>query len=156
MRPQDDPHKTYAIRSPIRTRPATCEEMDCPAWRDGWTITVPLIDMEFFKAVCAGRVDGIKREPIEVTGLFEMNKDVREFMFNPGNSCFDVRNPLAEKPHVKVLPAPEFYFVGHGSTGNQFRIKNARQHANGEDWQEDMQEHLARVKQDEERGNRNG
>jgi hypothetical protein len=134
-------HLTYAIRSPIRTRRASCEEVNCEAWQNGWQTTIPVEQLETFRAACNGQLDGFKRQPISVdsdTGPM--------FTFLPGNPCFDAVN------HVIQLPAPEFYFVGPGTTRAGFSVKNARQHTKAEDWQEDMQEHLARVKRDEERG----
>ncbi len=141
-------HLTYAIRSP-RTQPrlVTCEEFGCEAWAKGWTTTIPADQLDIFRAACNGQLDGLKRQAISVdsdAGLM--------FTFLPGNPCFDARNPEGRVPHLMYPPAPEFYFVGPGETRRGFSVKGSRQHTRAEDWREDMQEHLARVKRDEERG----
>lgn len=142
-----DPHVTYAIRSPQTERKATCEEINCEAWRNGWQTTIPVDadSLRTFRDACNGRLDGLKRHAISVDS--DSPKDRAVFMFLPGNPCFDAVTHRVRK---------ELYFVGHGAWNNQFRIQSARQHTRPEDWQEDMALHLLRLKEDEERGNRNG
>ena len=141
-----DPHKTYAIRSPLTDRKATCEEINCAAWRDGWHTVVPSDpdSLRTFRDGCNGRLDGLRREAISVDSD---TPNAQVFAFMPGNPCFDAVNHRVRK---------EFYFVGPGAWNNQFRLQTARQHANADDWREDMAIHLDRLREEEKKGNRNG
>lgn len=135
-------HLTYAIRSPLTERTATCEEINCEAWRKGWHTALPndADSLRTFRDACNGRLDGLRREAISVDSE---TPGIVVFAFMPGNPCFDAVTHRVRK---------EFYFVGPGETRRGFSVKASRQHANADDWREDMQEHLARVKRDEERG----
>jgi hypothetical protein len=130
-------YKTYQIIAPVSThfRPATCEEVDCGAWKNGWATTVlPGSDDETV-------VRGAGRRFIE-----ERTPDgfVR-FIFPAGQSCFAVSR------HRVPLERPPIHIVRHGDwRGNPSGQR--RQHTRPEHWVEDFAEHQDQIKTTIERG----
>jgi hypothetical protein len=130
--------QTYKISKPVatHTRPATCEEIDCPDFLNGWVTRLPHGDprITFLRQACAGRVDGHRRQMIEVTRI---DSAEREFLFNPGQPC------LKATTHRKDLERPEIYLVRGGDWRANLGL--IRRHTHPEHWVEDMQENLEAV-----------
>lgn len=134
MRAQD--YKTYSLQTPTatHTRVGTCAEMDCPAWRNGWSLRIEHMDAQMrHVAMHSGRH---YQEVSIVEGETYM-------VFAPGQMCFEVhRVPLQREP---------FYFVGRGDH-RMFDVRRARQHANGDDFVDDFASHQDALATELERG----
>lgn len=130
--------QTYRIARPVatHTRPATCEEVGCPDFLKGWITRLPIGDprIALLKDAAAGRVDGLKREMLDVTGIDSAES---EFLFNPGSPC------LKATTHRIGIDRPEIYLV----RGGDWRANTGliRRHTRPEHWVEDMQENLEAV-----------
>jgi hypothetical protein len=122
--------KTYSLRRPPGRafwRKATCEEFGCSAWRNGWVTRVPAGSPQ--AAYITGRACG--RRYFETTGL---DQTIREFMFEPGQMCFGAAG------HRIAVEREPLYIVRNGDHRQQ--LPGGRQHVRGEDWRDDMAEHL--------------
>jgi hypothetical protein len=132
--------QTYTIKSPrqTHTRPATCEEVNCKQWREGWVTTVPIgsPQHDLIKQILRGYApDGLKRSAKDVTSIGSPNA---EYFFDAGSPCFKASK------HRKSLERPEFYLVRGGDwRGNTGLI---RRHTKPEHWVEDMSETLETVR----------
>lgn len=133
-------YKTYKISSPITThyRAASCEEVDCEAWKRGWTTRVPF-GGDLADYVTSGKHG---RRYREVTGLGEAE---RTFMFYAGQACFQ------SGEHRVSLERPALYVVRDGDwRGNP--TGHSRLHARPEDWVEDFALHQQGIADRVERG----
>lgn len=131
--------QTYRISSPrqTHTRPATCEEVGCKPYLNGWITRVPLGSPQheaLKRAVGKHPVDGIRRDGRDITSIGSPDA---EFLFNPGTPCFKAST------HRKSLERPEFYTV----RGGDWRANTGllRRHHKPEHWVEDMQETFDKV-----------
>jgi len=130
-------YKTYAVQRPKSThqRQATCEEVECPAWRDGWTTHVD-VSTELGKRQAEYIAKKSGRRFHETTGFGDINNGQREFMFPPGQQCF--------REHWVPLEMEPIYVVRDGDwRGNP--TGRRRVHANGKEWVEDFAEHQDHV-----------
>lgn len=77
-------YQTFGARVPRRQ--ATCAEVDCGAYLNGWSTTVMRgsDDEALLRQACAGAVDGQRRHAVE---LPEEGGFVR-FVFEAGQPCF--------------------------------------------------------------------
>lgn len=121
-------YKTYRVSSPLEThtRRATCQEIDCEAYRDGWVMHKDALTPAMIYAVThSGRK------------FTEINIGPGEtyYKFEPGQICFKAPT------HRISLERPEFYMVGRGLTST-FDERRAKQHTRPEFWVEDMQHHF--------------
>jgi hypothetical protein len=129
--------KTYEIIAPLQThfRPATCEEVECEAWRNGWK-TLVAHDSEaalYIRSGASGRrfdEVGFGREPGALV----------QFLFAPGQKCF-----AADRHRVPLEREPLYVARGGDARGNPMRER--RVHTRASDWQEDFAGHLDRVRQ---------
>lgn len=90
--------KTYRILQPVGShfRPATCEEVECPNYANGWITRVPA-GSDLAEFIASG---GTKRHFRETTGLDQAE---REFMFPDGQQCFTQHQvPLEREPFYVV------------------------------------------------------
>ncbi len=80
MHPLAHAFKTYSLSQPIatHTRKATCEEVDCEHWREGWTYDVRQLDERLIRAI---RLSGKRFREQEHLG-------VTYWVFHPGQQCF--------------------------------------------------------------------
>lgn len=133
-------YQTYELRRipGVHTRKATCEEVDCLAYLNGWITKVDLgtdlgrRQLEYIKKQSGRRY----RDVTASAGLVEL-------MFEPGQQCF--------AQHQKPVERDPLYIVRGGDhRGNPTGLH--RQHTRGQDWVEDMTEHLDKVQQDKQRG----
>jgi hypothetical protein len=131
-------YKTFQIRAPRAThfRKATCAEVACPHYVEGWRTRVESLTPDLLHAAKnSGRKYTEQRIAEGETWL----------LFEPGQACF------AASEHRVRLDKPELYVVRDGDwrgnpTGRQ------RQHSRPADWVDDFGEHQLAVKQQHERG----
>jgi hypothetical protein len=130
-------YKTYQVAMPLAThwRAASCAEIDCGYYLNGWQTIVPAGSELEALVRGSGRRFTEERQP---AGLIE-------FRFEPGQSCF------RESTHRLPVGRPERLFVRDGDwRDNPTGWK--REHTSAEFWQEDFAEHQDRLKTAIERG----
>jgi hypothetical protein len=102
-------YDTYAVRMPKTThqRPATCEEVECGAWANGWKTVVPNASpqAQYIRAK-SGRAFTESIEDELVT-----------FFFKPGQRCF------ASDKHTVLLERDPVFLKGHGDWRSTERMK---------------------------------
>jgi hypothetical protein len=128
-------YKTYKVGAPpSHYRPATCAEVDCDDYVNGWTMIVGLDDAKVLHAVRAsGRPFRETVGPVSIT-----------FDFEPGYAC---RTPSAHR----VLERPEIYVVRGGDwRGNPSGFR--RVHTSPDHWVEDFGEHQSKLVEIARRG----
>lgn len=123
--------KTYAIRSPRAThwRAATCAEVACPAYLNGWrTVVDEATELGQRQAhhvrKAAGRSYTEHRDEAGLT----------VFTFEAGQRCF------AADGHQAPTGRPELYVVRGGDWRGNPR-GDVRKHVRAADWVEDFGEH---------------
>lgn len=132
-------YKTFRIMQPLSThfRRATCQEIACPAFMDGWTYKKADLDERLLYLVThAGK--HYKEMTLELGG------DVY-LVFAPGQPCFQASS------HVTSLDRPEFYYVGRGDY-RSFSTRRATQFKLPDDWRDDFAEHLDNIKTEIDKG----
>lgn len=125
--------KTYEIIAPLSThyRKATCAEVKCGAYTNGWKTIVPSDSPQAqYIRTMSGRKFVEKRG--ESAGL-------TEFTFYAGQQCFG-----SDQHRVPLEREPIYVARGGDARGNPLRER--RVHANASDWQEDFAGHLDKVK----------
>lgn len=130
--------KTYGFRSPIAThhRKATCAEIECPAYVNGWTLRIEhLSEHEKHAAKNSGRHWNLVRVAEGETYM----------AFAAGQPCF------AAHTHTLPLDRPAIFIVGRGDW-RTFVPRQAQVHKRAEDWVDDMQTHFDGLRRDIERG----
>jgi len=124
-------YKTYAVRSPLEThyRKATCVEVNCEAYRNGWQFRKEgmTAEMLFYATHCGKRYRELQVAPGETYLVYE-----------PGQRCFEASF------HTVSLERPEWDFVGRGDS-SVFQTDKARRHTKREFWVEDFQHHLEKI-----------
>ncbi len=127
--------KTYEINAPLSThfRPATCEEMDCPAYVHGWSTTVDE-STELGQGQAYYIRNESRRRYSEIRGLSPTDRRTT-FRFEPGQRCFK------SDEHRTRIERPEIYVVRDGDARGNPRRTATRRHASAADWQEDFAEH---------------
>lgn len=128
MGPMD--YKTYTIRP--RFRAATCAEVDCEHFRDGWTFSVALLEADKELNYMA-RHSGKKFQE-------RMHEGQAYLVYAPGQPCF------ASRTHrIRLEEATPLMFVGRGDPRTFDPKRNlppdARQHTRTEDWVDDFATH---------------
>ncbi len=98
-------YKSYQISAPVRThwRDATCEEVGCLPFREGF-----MIDVDITSPLGEFQADFIRHdntrswhtEPADVAGMIR-------FVFPPGNRCFGT-------VHKKRVERPELFIITGG------------------------------------------
>jgi len=131
--------KTYQILQPVEThmRVATCLEVDCDAFRNGWSTAVDV-------ATDLGRQQA---QYIRLHSGRAFTAVVREtlvtFTFPAGQRCFS-------KHHVPI-ERPALYVVRDGDWRGNPRRTEPRQ-VKADDWVDDFAEHQDRLKTAIEQG----
>jgi hypothetical protein len=130
-------YKTYTVARPEAThwRPATCAEVECGAWANGWATTVPSASpqAQYIRAK-SGRAFTERAEGTSVV-----------FLFKPGQRCF------ASDGHRLPVEREPLFIVRDGDyRGNPsgWRMR----HSSGQAWVDDFGEHQQRLKETQERG----
>lgn len=127
-------YKTYRIASPITThyRPATCAEIDCKAYKEGWTYKKS--DLE--KANLLYTVTHAGKRFHEA----QLADDAETYLvFEPGQVCFQART------HRISLDRPQFFFAGRGDY-RTFSHRNALQFDDPADWVDSFANHQDIIK----------
>jgi hypothetical protein len=130
-------YKTYSIIVPkaTHTRPATCEEVDCPNYLNGWKTILSL-------STQAGLIHTVKNSGRGHTEL--VDGDLVTFTFAPGQTCFQV-----SKHRIQVQQ--ELYVVRGGDhRGNPTGMK--RIHQKPLDWVEDFALHTNKISDELRKG----
>lgn len=131
-------YKTYQILSPLSThwRPATCAEVDCPEYVNGWRVRTEGLPPDM---VHAARTSGRRFTELDVSPTEHW------LVFEAGQPCF--RAQL----HRQLLDKQEIFVTRDGDfRGNP--TGQVRKHTRAEFWVEDMAENLDRVRAFQERG----
>lgn len=129
-------YKTFAVKSPINThfRRATCAEVSCAAYAQGWTLRIELLSPELLHLA---RTSGKRFTEVQLAAGHTV------LVFEAGQPCF------AE--HKIPLGRPEIYLVGRGDW-RSFNPRQARQHTRPEDWVDECSTHLDKLRSEIEKG----
>lgn len=135
-------YKTHTILQPLAThwRRATCAEVGCPRYLNGWKSVLDLSGQEGRNCALWIRSMSGLRFTEEVTGPAEVT-----FRFPPGQMCARAdrhRVPVGRPP---ILSVRDGDFRGNPS---------GRKHVFGraEDWRDDLGEHLDTLREQRARG----
>jgi len=136
-------YQTFEIKTPKGPqfeRPATCEEVNCDAWRNGWITRVPAASELEHTVRLARHQHPWLTEHVDGAELV--------FTFAPGIPCF-----RASQHRLPVRPdLPQMFLVKDGDWRGNPRGTQPRIHQRPEDWVEHAQEVTESVKQRIERG----
>lgn len=136
-------YKTYQIVAPKQThfRPATCDEVNCVAYQNGWKTTIDttgdLGQKQFYY---------ITKQSGKHFKATKLPNGLVEFEFTAGQPCF-----TASKHQVK-LDRPEIFLVRDGDHRGNPRGTTPRKHTRASDWVEDFAEHQSKVADDRQKG----
>lgn len=127
--------KTYQATS--ATRPATCEEVDCPQYLGGWQTIVP---------DPSGHADLVR----SLRGRYRFTEEAQPgglvaFTFPPGQRCFQ------QSLHRLPAEGGERWLVRGGDWRGNPR-QELREHTRAEFWVEDFAEHQQTLAERLERG----
>ena len=132
-------YKTYEMRSPLSThfRPATCAEVDCPHYLNGWRVHLEALTPDLQEAA---RKSGRRyREERVAEGQTYL-------VFEPGQQCFRVSQ------HRARVDRPPLYIVRDGDHRGNPRGTKARLHQNPANWVEDFATHQQAIADEIEKG----
>ncbi len=137
-----DSYRTYELRAPVTThwRKATCAEVDCPAYSNGWRT-----DVDETSPLGQFQASYIRKE----SGRgFTEHRDARGmtvFVFEAGHRCF------GSDQHVAPLERDPVGLVRDGDwRGNP--TGRVRRHTDLIDWRDDFGEHQERIAEQINRG----
>lgn len=131
-------YKTYRIMQPLSThfRYATCAEIECPAYTEGWTYKKSdLVAQNLLYVVTHA---GKRYREVD-------HENETYLAFEPGQPCFQ------ESTHRKSLERPEFYYAGRGDF-RSFSTRRAEQFTRPEDWRDSFAEHLDTINNEIRKG----
>ena len=124
-------YKTYGMSMPLAShwRPATCEEVDCEAYRAGWVTTIDL-DTElgrkqYHYCTHEDRSRSYSEQRVTMTLV--------KLLYKPGNRCF------RSGDHRLPLERPVIFSVRGGDW--RAATTSVRTHVRAEDWIDDFAEH---------------
>jgi hypothetical protein len=125
-------YKTYALVSPLSThfRPATCAEVDCPHYLNGWRVNNEALTPDLRQAVATSG----RKYRLEIISAAES-----WLVFEPGQPCFKASQ------HRKRSDRPPLYVVRDGDHRGNPRGTKARLHQRPENWVEDFAEHQQKL-----------
>lgn len=131
-------YQTYRIVSPAAThwRAASCEEVDCLDWRNGWRVRVEELSPQLLHtATNSGR----RYQVLDVA------EGEHWLVFEAGQACFRAGE------HKVPTGRPELYVVQGGDwRGNPTGMR--RQHSKAEDWVDDFGTHQQKIADQIEKG----
>ena len=142
-------YKTYAMVSPLAThfRPATCAEVDCPHYLNGWGVRIHQLPAEDQAAVRQATYETQGRRYRYAYEEREMTAGETWLLFKPGQPCFKAREHRA-----RVDDRPPLYIVRDGDHRGNPRGTKARLHQRPENWVEDFAEHQQKLADEIEKG----
>lgn len=125
--------QTFAVDAPESThfRPATCEEVECQAYRNGWRTKVDLTTEMGQK-----QAHYIKHDSGRSYKVVEQRDGLVTLEFRGGQPCFG--------QHRIRLERPEIFSVRPGDHRVDLRSKR-RVHSKPEHWIEEFQENQERI-----------
>ena len=124
-------YRTFQILAPQSThrRPATCAEVDCPAYLNGWRVRVEGLPPEMLHTA---KTSGRKYTEVHVA------EGETWLHFEAGQSCFKTAQ------HSLPLDRQEIFIARDGDwRGNP--TGNVRKHTKPEFWLEEMNENQGRL-----------
>jgi hypothetical protein len=133
-------YKTYGMSMPVQShwRPATCEEIMCFNYLNGWKTVV---------------AEGSPHADIarSLRGSYSFTETAQpggmvEFVFAPGQKCFKWND------HRVQLERPARYYVADGDFRGNPRRTPVRVHQRAEDWVSDFGEHQMKLAEAVQRG----
>lgn len=123
-------YKTYSIHAPIRThfRKATCAEVDCPDYTNGWRVRLEILNAE-------------QQVWVRQTGRRFTELPVRQgetyLVFEAGQPCFRATE------HRARVEREELYVIRDGDTRGNPTGRVDR--VSGQQWNDDFGEHQQRL-----------
>lgn len=141
IEPRMDPtaYKTYAMVSPLSThfRPASCAEVDCPHYLNGWRVRLENLTPDLQHAA---RTSGRRYREQHVT-------DGETYLvFEAGQACFKASQ------HRARVDRPPLYIVRDGDHRGNPRRTKARLHQRAQDWVEDFATHQQKLADEIKKG----
>lgn len=135
--------KTYQIASPHTThsRPATCAEVSCKEYTQGWMIQKSILTEKNWHDIHAGKW---RYREIDLTGLDEVPEQGIYLMFEAGQPCFRAST------HRVSLERPEIYRAGRGR-GKLYNPREAKVFS-AENWLDDFHTNQDRLQTLAQRG----
>jgi hypothetical protein len=135
-------YKTHTLAQPLRThwRRATCAEVDCPRYLNGWKSVLDMTGQDGQNAAAWIRSMSGLHFTESATGPSELT-----FLFPAGQMCARAdrhRLPLGRDPLMLVR--------GGDHRGNPSGLKHLFGRA--EDWRDDLGEHLDVLREQKQRG----
>jgi hypothetical protein len=124
-----DKYKTFNVAQPLDThfRKATCAEVECDAFVNGWTYKkADLITADLLYLVTHA---GKRYKEATLDDSSELY-----LVFEPGQMCFQAAS------HRINLERPQFFTSGRGDR-RSFNPRRAYQYADGDEWVEAFAEH---------------
>lgn len=135
-------YKTYGFSRPLAThwRHATCEEVDCPNYLNGWVsdLDESTADGQMYAAMIRNDHSRSRKE--------ERMDGFTRFRFAAGTPCFKV-----SEHRTPLLRPPLFYSRGGDWRGNPTG-QPTRVHRSAENWVEEFGEHQDNLKSLVDRG----
>lgn len=131
-------YRTFQITSPLSThwRKATCAEVDCPHYLNGWRVRVEGLPADMLHAA---KTSGRKFTELTVV------EGENWLVFEAGQNCFRAAD------HRKLLDRQEIFITRDGDwRGNPTGM--VRKHTKPEFWIEDMQENNQAVRDFQQKG----
>lgn len=138
--PQGTPdlYKTYSLSAPPAThfRPATCEEVNCPHFLNGWTTRVDVSTELGQRQSAYIEADRTRMWAANVEGVLV------DYTFPPGQKCFRAAS------HRAPLDREPVYRIAEGDHRWRGRVQTLAERS----WLDDFGEHQERVAELHERG----
>ena len=132
-------YKTYSVVSPLSThfRPATCAEVGCPHYVNGWRVRVEALTPDLLHAA---RTSGRKyvEQPVAEGETW--------LVFEAGQDCFKANQ------HRTRMDRQPLYVVRDGDWRGNPRGTKARLHQRPDNWVEDFAEHQQKLADEIEKG----
>lgn len=133
--------QTFSIKAPKETHtvPATCEEVECPMYLNGWKMKIDLAT-----ELGRGQAYYIKHHSGRAYQVESQIDGIVELVFKANQPCF--------REHRKRIERPEIFSVrGGDSRGNPLKIPT-RVHKRAEFWVEEFAENQDRIARAIEKG----
>jgi hypothetical protein len=133
-------YKTYGIVAPISThwRPATCAEVDCPAYMHGWQTHV-----DENSALGQKQAHYIRREAKRSFKESKRQDGLTTFSFPPGQVCFRQHKTRVEREELFVMRTGD-----HRGSPDGFR----RTYDRPDQWADDFSAHQDEIARQQQRG----
>lgn len=124
-------YKTYQVSVPkaTHTRPATCEEVGCEPFLNGWVVRLSLAGQP-------GLVHTVQTQGRPYRKVID--GDAVTFIFESGTPCFKAREH-------RIQSKPELYVVRGGDWRGNPRGTAPRIHQRPSDWVEDFALHQNKI-----------